>query len=246
MTVDLFEQHFSRVENPPDDSDWLAVRRRARRPRRRAALVAVAAAAAALLVTPAFGIGGRVLDLIQGEPAPPEVQASFAVGNESRERLREHAAAAGQELGERFPPVIPAEARGVAAVETSDGPIYLWVAPTEDGRQCWLIQAGEDPATHRPYGSGACDGTDETGAILPDGPLWTIERPSVRIMHVRVYDTAVARVDLQLEGAADVSLPVVSGHALGTISGEGGQVRPLSVLGRNAEGEVIERWAAPQ
>jgi hypothetical protein len=245
MTDDLLEQHFSRVENRPDDSDWLAVRRRARRPRRRAVLVVVAAAAAALLVTPAFGIGGRVLDLIQGEPAPPEVQASFAAGNESRERLFEFAAAAGQEMRDRFPPVVPGEARGVAAVETPDGPIYLWVAPTEDGRQCWLIQAGEDPATHRPYGFGACDGTEDTAAIRPDGPGWTDERPSVRIMHVRIYDDAITRVDLEFEGAAEMSLPVVGGHALGTIPEEGGPVSLQSVLGRNADGEVIERWTAP-
>ncbi len=164
MTDDLLEQHFSRVENPLNDSDWLAVRRLARRPRRRVALVALAAAAAALLVAPAFGLGGRVLDLIRGDPAPTEVQTSFAAGNESRERLFEFAAAAGHELHDRFSPVIAGEARGVAAIETPDGPIYLWVAPTEDGRQCWLIQAGEDSATGRPYGGGSCDGIDRMSA----------------------------------------------------------------------------------
>ena len=245
MTDDLLEQHFSRVENPLNDSDWLAVRRLARRPRRRVALVALAAAAAALLVAPAFGLGGRVLDLIRGDPAPTEVQTSFAAGNESRERLFEFAAAAGHELHDRFSPVIAGEARGVAAVETPDGPIYLWVAPTEDGRQCWLIQAGEDPATGRPYGGGSCDGIDRTGAIQPEGPGWTIERPSVLILHVRVYDEAVTRVQLEFEGRAGISLPVVSGHALGTVPKQE-SVHLLSVVGRNADGEVVERWTAPQ
>ena len=50
-------------------------RRRAHR-RRGRALVALAAAilVGGLLVTPALGIGSRLLDLIQGPPAPPEVQ----------------------------------------------------------------------------------------------------------------------------------------------------------------------------
>jgi hypothetical protein len=245
MTHDLLEQHFSSVKNPVDDSDWLAVRRRAGRSRRRVALVAVVAAAAALLVTPAFGIGGRVLDLIQGEPAPPAVQTSFASSNEGRKHMFAFAAAAGQELHDRFSPVVPGEARGVAAIETPDGPIYLWVAPTEDGRQCWLIQEGEDPATGRPYGGGSCDGIDRTGSIRPDGPGWTIERPRILTMHVRVYDDAITRVDLQLEGAAAMSLPVASGHALGTMPKQE-RVRLQSVVGRNADGEVIERWTAPQ
>ena len=40
--------------------------------------VAVAAVTTALLVAPAFGIGDRVLDLIQGPPAPPAVQTEFS------------------------------------------------------------------------------------------------------------------------------------------------------------------------
>lgn len=244
MTEDLLEQHFSHVSTPVDDSDWLAVRRRAHRPRRRVALIAVVAAATALLLAPAFGIGGRVLDLIQGKPAPPEVQTSFADGNTSREQFFASAAAAGREMRDRFSPVVPGEARGVAEVETADGPIYLWVAPTEDGRQCWLIQAGGDPATGRPYGYGSCDGADETSAIRANGGHWTIERPSVKIMHVRIYDNAITRVDIQFEDAPELSLPVVSGHALGTIPNAPADLH--SVVGRDANGVLIERWTVPQ
>jgi hypothetical protein len=246
MTDDLLAQHFSNVRHPLDDSDWLAVRRRARRPRRRVALIALVAAAAALLVAPAFGLGDRVLELIQGPTAPPEVQKSFTEGDSAREQHFAYAAAAGAEMHDRFSHVVPGAARQVAALETGDGPIYLWATPTEDGRQCWLIQSGGDPATGRPYGFGSCDGIDRTGSIQPDGPAWTIERPSVRIMHVRTYDDSITRVDLDLEGAPDMSLPVSSGHALGTIPNEEGQVRPLSVVGRNADGEVIARWTAPE
>lgn len=246
MTDDLLARHFSHVSNPIDDSDWLAVRRRARRPRRRMVVGALIAATAALLVAPAFGLGGRVLDLIQGDPAPPAVQASFTAGDAAREQHFAWSAAAGHEIQDRFSHVIPGAARGVAAIETADGPIYLWAAPTEDGRQCWLIQAGGDPATGRPFGFGSCDGINQTGAIRPSGPAWTFQRPSVRMFHVRIYDDAITRVDLELQGAPEMSLPVVSGHALGTIPAEGGPVRLESVVGRNADGAVVERWTRPQ
>ena len=243
--TDLLEQQFAPLRNPSNDSDWLDVRRRARRPWRRAALVALVAAAVALLVAPAFGVGGRVLDLIQGKPAPPPVQTSFAAGNAARQQRFAFAAAAGLALHDRFSPVIPSETRGVAEIDTADGPISLWVAPTEDGRQCWLEQTGEDPATGRPYGFGSCDGIDYTRPILPNGPGWTIERPSVLIFHVRVYDEAITRVQLELDGADELSLPVVSGHALGTIPKQD-HVVLQSVIGRNADGDVVARWTRPQ
>ncbi len=242
--TDLLEQQFSPLKNPIDDSDWLAVRRRAWRPWRRAALVAVVAATAALLVAPAFGIGGRVLDLIQGRPAPPAVQTMFAGENEARQQHFAHAAAAGAAMHDRFSAVIPGEARGVASIETPDGPIHLWVAPTEDGRQCWMIQTSEDPVTGRPYGGGSCDGIDQTGAIRPEGPMWTIERPNILTMHVRVYDDTIKRVQLEFEGAPGMSLPVVSGHALGTMPKQS-PVNPLSVVGLNADGEVVASWTHP-
>jgi hypothetical protein len=217
----------------------LGADRRARS-RTRVAAIAVASALllAVLLATPAFGLGGRLLDLIQGSPAPPEVQTHFAVSNEHRIELFAHAQAAGLELRDRFSPVIASEARGLFAIESVDGPIYLWAAPTEDGRQCWLIQAGAAPATGRPYGGGSCDATEQTSAIRPSYG-WTAERPSVRIMHARVYDDSITRVEVEFEDGAVVTLPVVGGHALGTVANE-----PLPVVafvGRNADGEEIAR-----
>jgi hypothetical protein len=59
-----------------------------------------------------------------------------------------------------------------------------------------------------------------------------------------VYDEAITRVQLELEGANELSLPVVSGHALGTIPKQE-HVRLRSVAGLNADGEVIAEWTAP-
>ena len=207
--------------------------------RSRVALVAFAAALAALLVSP-VGIGGRLLRLISGTPAPHPVRTYFAYSNEARAKMFEYAVAAGHEIQDRFSRVLPDEARGIVAIQSIDGPVYLWAAPTEDGRQCWLIQAGADRATARPYGFGSCDGAEGTYTIRVE-PSWTDERPDVNIVHVRVYDDSVSRVDLDVENGHDLSLPVAAGHALGTIP-KPAQVR--AVTARNAEGDTVARWAS--
>jgi hypothetical protein len=219
------------------------LRRRAPRSRRRAVSVAVVAGAllGALLVTPAFGLGDRLLDLLQRPEAPPEVQDHFAANNTVRKQLFAHVEAAGRTLHDRFSRVIAGEARGVAAIESPDGPIYLWAAPTEDGRQCWLIQAGAEVATGRPYGLTSCDGPEPQTKIRPGG-LWTAERPSVRIVHARVYDDAITSVEIVVEGGREVSLPVVAGHVLGTVAKD---ARVQAFVGRDASGEEMARTSLP-
>jgi hypothetical protein len=220
-----------------ESGDWSAVVRRARPPRRRVALVAIAAGGAALLAAPGLGLGGRLLDLLERPSAPPEVQSYFAADDAMRQQLFAHAAEAGSALHDRFSPVIADEARGVFAIASPDGPIYLWAAPTEDGRQCSLIQEGADVATGRPHGAGFCDDPEPRAAIAP-ATFWTAERPSVWIVHARVYDDAVTRVDVEVAGAADLSLPVVAGHALGTVPKD---ATVEAFVGRDADGAVVAR-----
>jgi hypothetical protein len=235
--TDLLAQQLAATANPLDDSDWLDVRRRVRRPRRRIALAAVVAAAAALLAAPAFGLTDRLVDLLQGPPAPPPVQSYFAFSNAARERLLAEAPVASGTLRDRYSPTIAGEARGVAAIDSPDGPIYLWAAPTTDGRECWLIQAGADPSDSRPYGYGSCDPlTHDT--LMIDGPIWTIERPSISTLHVRVYDDAITTVDVTLDTGRVVSLPVVSGHALGTVPKD---AVVDGYVGRDAAGDAVAR-----
>lgn len=200
-------------------------------------LVTVAAFIGVLVATPAFGIGNRLLDLIQGTPAPPAVQTHFAATDAMRTRLFAYAEEAGAKMHGRFSPVIAAEARGVFAIEAAEGPIYLWAAPTEDGRQCWLMQTGAESATGRPYGLGGCDDQMQENVMRPE-TWWTAERPSAKIVHVRVYDDAITRVEVEFEGAPAESLPVASGHALGTIPKD---ARVLGVVGRNKDAEELAR-----
>jgi len=215
------------------------LRHRPRRSRRRGVSVAVVSAAllGALLVAPAVVLGDRLLDLLQRPAAPPEVQAHFAANNTLRKQLFAHTEAAGHALHDRFSPVVAGEARGIAAIESTDGPIYLWAAPTEDGRQCWLIQAGAELATGRPYGLTSCDAPQVQSKIRP-GTLWTAERPSVKILHARVYDNAITRVEIVVEDGPEVSLPVVAGHALGTVAKD---ARVLAFVGRNASSDEVTR-----
>ncbi len=67
----------------------------------------------------------------------------------------------------------------MAVVDSANGPIYLWAAPTDDGRHCWLTQVGDDPATGRPYGVTTCDdAAPATPLTTPDPMFWTDERPA--------------------------------------------------------------------
>jgi hypothetical protein len=232
--TDLLEHHLAATANPLDDSDWLAVVRRARRPRRRVALVAAAVIAAALVAAPAFG----VFDLLSGPSAPPEVQKYFADNSAILERLLADEPEATKAIRDRMLPGPVGEARGVAAIESPDGPIYLWAAPLLDrDGQCWLIQAGGDPATGRPYGTGSCDGSNWSDGMATD-TFWTAERPSVRIVHARVYDDSITRVEVDLRAADPVDLPVVSGHALGTVPKD---ALVEGYVGLNADGDAVVR-----
>jgi hypothetical protein len=62
-------------------------------------------------------------------------------------------------------------------------------------------------------------------------------------MHVRITNEDITRVDIQFEDAPEITLPVFSGHALGTIADAPAQLH--SVVGRNADGALIERWTPP-
>ncbi len=200
--------------------DWGDVQRRAAghrtaRRRRFAALVTTAVVGTLFAVAPATGIVGELRDLVQGTPAPPPVQTAIAKSDAMRKEMYANRQEAGAVLHDRYSPVIASETRGVLALDAVDGPIYLWISPTEDGRECWLIQSGEEKRTGRPYGLGSCDGT-KNPAILPN-VFWTADRPSVKVVHVRLSDAAVTDVRVEVEGAADLTLPVAEGHALGTI-----------------------------
>jgi hypothetical protein len=210
--------------------------RRTRFGRRRPLAVGIALTVllGVLLVTPAFGVGGKLLDSIRGNPAPPEVRATFASSDQARKDLLALAHEAGERLQDRYSPVRADQTRGVYAIETTDGPIYLWAAPTQDGRECWMIQTSA-----RPGGFGSCDrGNDENplSAGIAGAPL---DQPSVQILHARVIDESITRVVFELEESPAVSLRVIDGYVLGTVSKD---ARIVAIVGRDAgDREVVRR-----
>jgi hypothetical protein len=123
-------------------------------------------------------------------------------------------------------------ARGVFAIESPDGPIYLWSAPTEDGRRCSLIQTDAEAAS----GQLSCDGAADP--VLKVGMHALTERPSVWIVHARVSDETITRVEVEVDGAPDVVLPVFGGYAFGTVPKSG---RIVALVGRNAQGQEVAR-----
>jgi hypothetical protein len=115
-----------------DDADWLDVRSRARaieaprrRKRRLIAIAAVLAILTALVVNPALGIGERLLDFVEGDPAPEEIKQSM------RRTIPYGRFVLGRPVI-RFqgtpPPEVP-RAHLAIRLDSSLGPVYLWVAP---------------------------------------------------------------------------------------------------------------------
>jgi hypothetical protein len=160
-----------------DDADWLDVRRRARaidaprrRNRRLLAIAALIAILTVLVVNPALGIGERLLEFVEGDPAPERVRKAFLAHEPTEFRV-------GHRVFERPNPPPPnlADAHLAVALDSSVGPVYLWVA---DGGECMLleIEAVPDLPDGRPNAGAAADpGRRPSGRLTPPlaRPAWT-------------------------------------------------------------------------
>jgi hypothetical protein len=99
------------------------------RPRRwpRLAVVAAVLALAAVMAASALAL----YDFVVGEPAPPDV-TELLVEEGRADRL--------EPLFAGTPNVVAEKAHGVAALDTSAGPVLLWTAPTVDGPVCYFVE----------------------------------------------------------------------------------------------------------
>jgi hypothetical protein len=195
-----------------DDADWLEVHRRARAieaPRRRnRRLLAIAAALAvltALVVNPALGIGERLLEWAEGDPAPESVRKAFRVHEPTELRV-------GHRVFERPKPPPPnlADAHLAVALDSSVGPVYLWVA---DGGECMLleIEAVPDLPDGRPNAGGGC-GSGPTAERPIDAGAGATRVDDAYFNHIqgRVRSN-IARLEATLSDGRNVHLRLVDG-----------------------------------
>jgi hypothetical protein len=125
--ADELADRFAAMPTPPDDGDWLDVRRRARRARRpRIAVGLLAATLVVAIATPALGLQRVVVDWFSAEPAPERVQVDF-------DQL-----GVGAPREDWGPQVVPNSARKVMESDVGGQRRILWVAPTKKGGYCFL------------------------------------------------------------------------------------------------------------
>jgi hypothetical protein len=200
---DLLDELVAPFEARPEG--WADVVRRVHHTRRRYVLVGVALVAL-VLVPAAVALRGEISDLFTGTPAPPAVSTSFEANN----RIADMALRRG--FGDRYPHADVARAHGVLEVQTSDGPLDLWVAPNDQGGNCWWVDfAGDPEGPDGKYGFGGCD-TPDAAAIEP-AMVWVAPHPDLVTLWGRVHVPA-DRVVVELQDGSSSTLPVVEGGFL--------------------------------
>ncbi len=186
-----FAERFARMADNGQDADWLDVRRRAS-----------LAAKGRRPRKPAT----RLIPGFRGEPAPPAVQESFARFSASD---LPHAAV---DRGVRA-----SEAKGVLEVRSALGTVRIWVAPTESGERCRLLQVGDaklafscgSPVLEAPFWAGVAD--LDNGIVVVDGRA----------------GPAVASVSVRLEDGTKQRLALVDGYFAGLATSAN---RPVSII----------------
>jgi hypothetical protein len=205
--------------------------------RQLAGAVVLLVALAVVLATPAFGIRGFILGLVEGrtavsfykaQPAPPEIKKQFldlAIG-----------APAGMN-----PRVLPDQARQITLVTPMDQKRIIWVAPTRGGGFCSVGGM-----------SGGCMSNDtehKAGPVTVDGEL-VVRRGAVSVIQVsgHVFSPRVSTLTLEFADGESMQLPFVyisapihaGFYALGVPSEH--QARghwPTRVVARDDQGDTV-------
>lgn len=193
-------------EEPGNWDGVLAGVRSAQRRTRLVRLASLMAVLAVLVVTPAFGIGERLLDVIAGEPAPEDVKSELRRLNDVPEPVLE--------LLEDLSPDVDADrARGVMSVQTTRGQVNLWVAPTKGGGFCAYVEVETG-------GSSACGNDADFGLPRPGlsvdlRPLDGRQATDNRLAFGRVIGWKPGdRVELELDDGRRLQARIAGGWLL--------------------------------
>jgi hypothetical protein len=209
--------------------------------RRRSAAVLILAGGAAVLALPAFGVVDRILDAFTGTPATPLIQEKWSRLNEGMARADASAAAtlpADRLAGRRsWPPVDPADVRGILAYDTGEMTLRLWAAVNAAGGQCWTIQMGESESGTL-YGPAACQ-TQRTAPPV-SGIKWdsfpnSFLTSKPRIVIGKVFVDA-ERVAVSFADGTVATAPVIEGFFLLTAR-ETSMVTKVEAL--DGEGTIV-------
>jgi hypothetical protein len=216
------------VPPPLARADWEDVLGRARRDRRRLALI-VAVLTALVIVPTALAFGGRLADWFEGKPAPASIRQDFVGFNADMQKMAVGTAKAG--LVRKAPQAIAARAHGVLALETADGPVYLWAAPRRGGGICWLTQL----VAAKRLAVLSCDEAWPLTRRLTFQTYGTVFYPSEQFIIGRVFGGA-ASVMVALSDGETTKLPVVEGLFVGAYPKH---VHPLKIAAYNTAGARV-------
>jgi hypothetical protein len=183
----LVAERFAALPSPPDDSDWLDVRRRAGARRSRTWLaMPLAAVVAVIAVGSALALYRDSIDFWSAPAAPERIVVEY-------EEMR-HRASVGLGFGAN---VIPGEARRVAFFELDGEPRPLFVVPTEDGGFCSRLHL-----------TGTCGRTELSRAAFGSGGLGS-EHGGLDWISGHFLDPDIRRLELEYLDGTTVPVPFV-------------------------------------
>jgi hypothetical protein len=198
---------------------WNDVLHRARRSRRRYA--AVVAAIAVFVLAPATW---AAVNAFEGTPAPQVIQEKFIHWAEINPRTG---------FMTHVPTAEASKAHGVLQLQTGDGPVDLWAAPSNEGGTCWFVVWQSDLAADNDRGYGSC-----APAAAPSSNLYVgtnQAHPGYHVLSGYAYGDA-ATVDVTLADGRTATLPAVEGLFMGAFEND---AIVASVVARDASGNVV-------
>jgi hypothetical protein len=206
--------------------------------RLRPRLVLGVAAAALVLVPTAVAFGGKLTDLFEGTPAPPDVSTTFAESNRMADMFVKRGFAA------HLPHVDVSKAHGVIEVQTPDGPEDMWAAPDDQGGQCTFIDfANDPPGKDGISGFGDCPrSAPQPNESIEFGDVWTYVHPDLTTIYGSVYGDATT-IRLTFDDGSTATLPVVEHFFLGSTA-KGVKVDTVAALDA-AGNQVAARTLRP-
>jgi hypothetical protein len=179
----------------------------------RSRLVLGVAAVAVVIVPTAIAFGGKLVDVFEGSPAPPEISTNFTALN----RMADSAIQQG--IASKMPHADVSKAHGVIEIQTPDGPQDLWAAPSDQGGNCYFIDfANDPPGPTGKNGFSGCDPSPPPASHINWGEVWGPAHPDLLTIWGTVFvDGATVRVTL--DNGSTLNLPVVEGLFLGSLTG---------------------------